>query len=254
MIDVQLIEKIDDILPQTQCGQCGHSGCRPYAEALAAGNDDINRCPPGGEDGIRQLAQLLGKPFLPFDPAGPQPKPKAVAVIDETSCIGCTLCIRACPVDAIIGASKQMHTVISDECTGCELCLPPCPVDCISMQPAAVTPPEQAQQVAHHARERYRFHQFRLERDKQEKAQRLAERSANTAAQSAAVATPASDKAALIQAAMARAAAQQPSAPKPAAPTNTLDEAKRAIIQAAMERAAAQRAARDQTQSSDDKN
>ena len=130
-----LVDKIDAILPQTQCGQCSHPGCRPYAEALAAGTDDINKCPPGGEDGIRKLAELLGVEFKPFGEGAPQPKTKAVALIDEATCIGCTLCIQACPVDAILGAAKQMHTVIASECTGCELCLAPCPVDCIRMIP-----------------------------------------------------------------------------------------------------------------------
>lgn len=135
-----LVDKIDAILPQTQCGQCGHPGCRPYATAIAAGEADINQCPPGGEAGIHKLAELLGREFKPFAEGAAQPKPKAVALIDEASCIGCTLCIQACPVDAIVGASKLMHTVIASECTGCELCLPPCPVDCISMQPLADTP------------------------------------------------------------------------------------------------------------------
>ncbi|WP_205700274.1 electron transport complex subunit RsxB [Crenobacter intestini] len=130
-----LVDQIDAILPQTQCGQCGHPGCRPYAEAIASGDADINQCPPGGEDGIRKLAELLGVDFKPFDGEAAEPKPKSVARIDETTCIGCTLCIQACPVDAIVGAAKQMHTVIESECTGCELCLAPCPVDCIRMVP-----------------------------------------------------------------------------------------------------------------------
>ena len=134
-----LVDKIDAILPQTQCGQCSHPGCRPYAEALAAGSDDINKCPPGGEDGIRKLAELLGVEFKPFGAGAPQPKAKAVALIDEATCIGCTLCIQACPVDAIVGAAKQMHTVVSPLCTGCELCVAPCPVDCISMVPVVET-------------------------------------------------------------------------------------------------------------------
>jgi electron transport complex protein RnfB len=128
-----LVEKIDAILPQTQCGQCGYPGCRPYAQAIAEGRADINQCPPGGEEGIRQLAELLGVEPKPLNPEHGQAKPKAVALIDESLCIGCTLCIQACPVDAIVGAAKQMHTVIAAECTGCELCLPPCPVDCIAM-------------------------------------------------------------------------------------------------------------------------
>jgi electron transport complex protein RnfB len=132
-----LVEKIDAILPQTQCGQCGFPGCKPYATAIAAGEADINQCPPGGEEGIQKLAELLGVEAKPLNAEHGEPKPKSVAVIDEQVCIGCTLCIQACPVDAILGAAKQMHTVIAVECTGCELCIPPCPVDCISMQPIA---------------------------------------------------------------------------------------------------------------------
>ena len=129
-----LIDKIDAVLPQTQCGQCGYPGCKPYATAIAAGEAEINKCPPGGEEGIHKLAELLGREFIPFG-EGAAPKAKSVAFIDENTCIGCTLCIQACPVDAIVGAAKQMHTIIKQECTGCELCLAPCPVDCISMLP-----------------------------------------------------------------------------------------------------------------------
>ena len=130
-----LVDKIDAILPQTQCGQCSYPGCKPYATAIAAGEADINRCPPGGEEGIHKLADLLGMEFKPFGEDTAAPKPKSVAFIDESTCIGCTLCIQACPVDAILGAAKQMHTIIESECTGCELCVAPCPVDCISMIP-----------------------------------------------------------------------------------------------------------------------
>ncbi|MBK6403358.1 MAG: electron transport complex subunit RsxB [Rhodocyclaceae bacterium] len=132
-----LVEKIDGILPQTQCGQCGYPGCRPYAQAIANGDADINCCPPGGEDGIRKLADLLGREFKPLSGEHGVEKPKSVAVIDENVCIGCTLCLQACPVDAIVGAAKQMHTVIAPQCTGCELCVAPCPVDCIAMVPIA---------------------------------------------------------------------------------------------------------------------
>jgi len=135
-----IIARIDAVLPQTQCGQCGFPGCQPYAEAIAAGQADINQCPPGGEAGIQALADLLGRDPKPLNPENGMEKPKMVAVIDEQLCIGCTLCIQACPVDAILGAAKQMHTVIEKECTGCELCLPPCPVDCISMAPVKETP------------------------------------------------------------------------------------------------------------------
>lgn len=133
-------DRIDRLLPQTQCGQCGYPGCRPYAEAIANGSADINQCPPGGEAGVRALAALLGREPTGLNPEHGETKAPALAVIDEAVCIGCTLCIQACPVDAILGASKQMHTVIAQECTGCELCLPPCPVDCIDMVPVAQTP------------------------------------------------------------------------------------------------------------------
>lgn len=130
-----LVDKIDAILPQTQCGQCGFPGCKPYAQAIAKGDADINCCPPGGDEGIRKLADLLGRDYKPLSADHGVEKPKSVALIDETTCIGCTLCIQACPVDAILGAAKQMHTVIDKLCTGCELCIEPCPVDCISMRP-----------------------------------------------------------------------------------------------------------------------
>jgi electron transport complex protein RnfB len=128
-----LADQIDALLPQTQCGQCGYAGCKPYAAAIAAGDADINQCPPGGDDGVKNLAQLLGIESKPLNRSYGIPKPARVAVIDETTCIGCTLCIQACPVDAIVGAAKLMHSVIETECTGCELCLPPCPVDCIAL-------------------------------------------------------------------------------------------------------------------------
>ncbi|MDH5544777.1 MAG: electron transport complex subunit RsxB [Gammaproteobacteria bacterium] len=130
-----LVEKIDSILPQTQCGQCGYPGCKPYATAIAHEEAEINRCPPGGEATIHALADLLDRDFVPLDAEVGEEKPKEVAIIREAECIGCTLCIQACPVDAILGAAKQMHTVIESECTGCVLCVPPCPVDCIDMVP-----------------------------------------------------------------------------------------------------------------------
>lgn len=129
--------RIDALLPQTQCTRCGYPACKPYAEAIARGEAAINSCPPGGDIGIRALAALTGKPVVPLDPACGDDMPPAVAVIDEEICIGCTKCIQACPVDAIVGAAKLMHTVIPQFCTGCELCIPPCPVDCIAMVPAA---------------------------------------------------------------------------------------------------------------------
>lgn len=128
-----VVDQINDLLPQTQCGQCSFAGCRPYAEAISKGEADINQCPPGGEAGIQALADLLGVEPQPLDAEFGVEKPKTLAVIDENTCIGCTLCIQACPVDAIVGSAKLMHTVISSECTGCDLCVPPCPVDCIEM-------------------------------------------------------------------------------------------------------------------------
>ena len=126
-----MVEAIDRLLPQTQCGQCNYAGCRPYAEAIASGEADINQCPPGGDAGVRALANLLGREPKPLNADHGSTKPPVVARIVEADCIGCTKCILACPVDAIVGAAQQMHTVIADLCTGCELCVPPCPVDCI---------------------------------------------------------------------------------------------------------------------------
>ena len=134
-----IVDQIDAVLPQTQCGQCGYPGCRPYAEAIANDEADINQCPPGGEAGILALADLLDREPKPLNPDNGQVSDKTVAWIDESTCIGCTLCIQACPVDAIVGAPKQMHTIIEQECTGCELCVEPCPVDCIEMIPVKTT-------------------------------------------------------------------------------------------------------------------
>ncbi|OBS10235.1 electron transport complex subunit RsxB [Acidihalobacter prosperus] len=178
-----LAERLDALLPQTQCGQCGYPGCRPYADAIAAGAADINQCPPGGEAGVRALARLLDRAPKPLDPTHGVTKPRAVARIDEAACIGCTLCIQACPVDAIVGAAKRMHTVITAECTGCELCLPPCPVDCIALLPAppdawrwphAVSPHRQARQRAERARQRYQARQRRLAAERLAREARLA--------------------------------------------------------------------------------
>ncbi len=130
-------DAIDALLPQTQCRRCGYESCRAYAEAVAAGDAPINRCPPGGDETVAALADLLDTPALAIDESCGVTSPLVIARIDEASCIGCTLCMQACPTDAIVGAAKLMHTVISDRCTGCELCLPPCPVDCIAMLPAA---------------------------------------------------------------------------------------------------------------------
>jgi electron transport complex protein RnfB len=159
-------ERIDALLPQTQCRQCGYAGCRPYAEAIAGGSADINRCPPGGDETIRELAALTGLPARPLDTACGAAMPPSVALIDEATCIGCTLCIQACPVDAIVGAAKLMHTVITAECSGCRLCVPPCPVDCISMPEAAGVPAAAERRRANHYKARYTARNERLERDR----------------------------------------------------------------------------------------
>ncbi|RJG05434.1 electron transport complex subunit RsxB [Noviherbaspirillum cavernae] len=210
-----LADRIEDLLPQTQCTKCGYPACRPYAEAVAAGAANYNQCPPGGMEGIAQLAHLLGKPVIPLNPVNGIERPRPVAVIDETLCIGCTLCIQACPVDAIVGAAKQMHTVVTDLCTGCDLCVAPCPVDCIDM--VEVTPGKTgwtawSQQQADDARERHTFRTFRLRREKEENDARLAAKAA----------------AKLKQAELEAASSPEEQAAQ---------ERKKAIIQAAMERA-----------------
>lgn len=152
---MSLTDSIDALLPQTQCTQCGYDGCRPYAQAMAAGQAPINRCPPGGSRVIQALADLLDTPVLALDPACGTHHPFTVALIDEEHCIGCTLCIQACPVDAIIGANQLMHTILTDQCTGCERCVDPCPVDCITMVPAARDwTPEDAQRGRTHFEQR----------------------------------------------------------------------------------------------------
>lgn len=165
-------DAIDRLLPQTQCTRCGYQGCRPYAEAIAIGEAPINRCPPGGVAGIRKLADLLGTAVLTLDAACGEEKPLEAAVIDESRCIGCTLCIAACPVDAIVGAPKQMHAVIAALCSGCELCIAPCPVDCISMV-AASEPWNDERGAA--ARMRFDARNDRLERQQAAEERRLAE-------------------------------------------------------------------------------
>ena len=153
------VASVNDLLPQTQCTKCGYQGCLPYAQAIAGGQADINRCPPGGELGVAALSRLTGRPFLALDTDCGVHLPLQVAIIDEQYCIGCTLCIQACPVDAILGAPKVMHTVLPDLCTGCDLCVAPCPVDCITME--TVSPPRdwtvtdaQAARVRHEARQK----------------------------------------------------------------------------------------------------
>lgn len=174
-----LINQINELLPQTQCGQCGFKGCRPYAEAIAGGRADINQCPPGGDDSIAALADFLGIPPKPLNPAFGIHKPKQVAFIIEQDCIGCVKCIAACPVDAILGATKLMHTVIASECTGCELCVAPCPFDCIVMKPADMDANSLSrQEKAASAKRRYEARCLRKENDMAEKAERARQKKA----------------------------------------------------------------------------
>ncbi|MGR9000350.1 MAG: RnfABCDGE type electron transport complex subunit B [Gammaproteobacteria bacterium] len=170
-----VIDQINAILPQTQCGQCGFKGCRPYAQAIASGAADINQCPPGGDEGIIELAHLLGTNPKPLNTKFGHHKPKSVAFIVEGDCIGCAKCLAVCPVDAILGAAKFMHTVIASECTGCELCLAPCPVDCIIMKPAPIytNKPSTLKFVqAQLAKRRYDARCLRKENENTEKAER----------------------------------------------------------------------------------
>jgi electron transport complex protein RnfB len=180
-----LVERIDAVLPQTQCEQCGYHGCRPYAEAIARDQADINQCPPGGSAGIRALAALLGRVEKPLDPNHGMEKPRTLARVVEADCIGCTKCIQVCPVDAIVGASKLMHTVIADMCTGCELCVPACPVDCIVLEPMPIS---QAQDPVHAnaARGHFERREARLARERETRARQLAERKAEVGATSTA--------------------------------------------------------------------
>ena len=167
---------IDRLLPQTQCTKCGYPSCRRYAEAIAGGEADINQCPPGGEAGIRELAALVAREPKPLNPANGIEQARRVAVIDEARCIGCTLCIQACPVDAIVGAAKLMHTVVTGLCSGCDLCVPPCPVDCIEMVPAKGADRVWDPARADAARVRFELRTARLSRESEERAERLARR------------------------------------------------------------------------------
>ncbi|NVD99257.1 electron transport complex subunit RsxB [Massilia sp. BJB1822] len=171
-----LADRIEDALPQTQCTKCGYQGCRPYAEAIAAGSAEINQCPPGGAEGVQRLSSITGRAVIPINPVNGLERPRAVAFIDESLCIGCTLCIQACPVDAIVGAAKQMHSIVADLCTGCDLCVTPCPVDCIVMYPVTETSGWAAwsQADAESARERHDFRAARLQREREENDARLA--------------------------------------------------------------------------------
>lgn len=212
-----LAETILAALPQTQCTRCGYPDCAGYAQAIAQGEAGINQCPPGGAQGIERLVQLTGKPFVPLDPKFGAEGPRTVAFIDEAWCIGCTLCIKACPTDAILGSNKRMHTVIEPYCTGCELCIPVCPVDCIVLENVSGTASgwnAWSDEQAATARQRYAFHQLRAERDKQENDQRLEEKAeiklADLASHSRHTDPVVLDKKrAVIEAALARARAQR---------------------------------------------
>lgn len=211
------VDAIDRALPQTQCTRCGYPDCRSYAHAMADGSATIDRCPPGGSEGIARLAAITGMSVLPLDETHGVEGPRRLAVIDEAACIGCTLCLPACPVDCIVGGPKAMHTVIDTLCTGCELCVPACPVDCISLVDVSGDRTgwsAWSQPQAEEARQRYGFHRFRLQRDRDERNQRLEARAltlqpAADAAPSAA-AVPSDSKRAVIEAAMARARAARP--------------------------------------------
>ena len=205
-MNAALIEQVDALLPQTQCTQCGYTGCGPYAEAVAAGRAGINRCPPGGDAGIQRLAALLGRPYRPLDPKCGDERPRHVAFIDVERCIGCTLCIQACPVYAILGAPKQMHTVLTELCSGCDLCVAPCPVDCIAMLRATGADAVWNTQRANAARRRFEARKVRLARGKDEPDERFS----NNPSEQPARAEP--DKRAAIQAAIERARARRASA------------------------------------------
>lgn len=216
-----LADRIEDLLPQTQCTKCGYPACRPYAEAVANGEANYNQCPPGGAEGVARLAALLGKPVIQLNSANGVERPRPLAVIDEQVCIGCTLCMQACPVDAIVGAPKQMHTVIAALCTGCDLCVPPCPIDCIAMPPVtgeATGWDAWSEPQANAARARHNQREARLAREREAAEARAAARRAVSSApvqpsETGATATPAT----------------------PA--TGDAEAKKRAIIQAALERA-----------------
>jgi len=207
----QLVQAIDAVLPQTQCTRCGYDACLPYAQAIAHDGEAINRCPPGGPEGIAKLAALTGQAEQPLDPKCGQFGPVLVAVIDEAHCIGCTLCIQACPVDAIVGANKLMHTVIPEYCTGCELCVAPCPVDCIEMQPTTI---EWTTAHANHARARYTQRQQRLQAQHGERSDTPAARLLATQPELSPLADSGADeRQARIQAALKKARAQRKNTP-----------------------------------------
>lgn len=224
-----LADQIEDRLPQTQCTKCGYPACRPYAEAIAAGEANYNQCPPGGQEGVVRLASLLGKPVIALNPDNGVERPRPLAIIDENLCIGCTLCMQACPVDAIVGAAKQMHTIIPELCTGCDLCVPPCPVDCIEMAP--VTGDKTgwdawSQREADAARERHDQRQARLESERDAAEARKAARVAQSDRSVGSVASKAAEL-----------PGDQPATQTGAAADDDAQAKKRAIIQAAMDRA-----------------
>ncbi|MFG6449616.1 electron transport complex subunit RsxB [Roseateles sp. BYS180W] len=214
-----LIQQLDAALPQTQCTRCAYPDCHSYASAIALGEAAINQCPPGGDTGVARLAALVGGTPTALNPAHGTQAERGVAVIDETWCIGCTLCIKACPVDAIVGANKHMHTVLEPECTGCELCIPACPVDCISM--VSVTPGRSgwdawSPDLASQARQRYQERQLRLERETRQQQERLEAKAAYKLAhlaQESRITDPQQldKKRAVIEAALARARAKRES-------------------------------------------
>lgn len=209
-----LADRIDAILPQTQCTKCGYPACRRYAEAIARDEADINQCPPGGHAGIIKLAELLNRPPKPLNPANGIEKPRHVAIIDEALCIGCTLCIQACPVDAIMGGPKFMHTVLTSLCSGCDLCVAPCPVDCIAMIPATGEDQLWDQDRADAARLRFEKRAARLQAESEEHVRSLVGKRRATA--------PDDDrKRALIQAAMERARLQRALSAKAGDPVNS---------------------------------
>lgn len=206
-----LADRIDAALPQTQCTRCGYPDCASYAQAVASGEAEINQCPPGGSEGIARLAALTGRPVLPLSAAHGVEAPRTVAVIDENWCIGCTLCLKACPTDAIVGLNKRMHTVITPHCTGCKLCLPVCPVDCIQMENASGQATGWSAWSAHqaeNARARYQARQARLEREAREAEMALAQAAPPIAAEAPAMAQE-DPKRAAIAAVLARARAQR---------------------------------------------
>jgi len=213
--DAALTTRIDALLPQTQCTKCGYPSCRAYAEALAAGAAALNRCPPGGDAGVRRLAEALGRDYVPLDPACGVERPRRVAAIDEARCIGCTLCILACPVDAIVGAPKQMHTIVVELCTGCDLCLPPCPVDCIAMAPVIGADATWDPPSADAARDRFERRNRRLANDRAERAAQLSAGARAAPAPSDVHDEPPGeplDRQAVIRAAVARARARRAAA------------------------------------------